>query len=78
VGYPEKAEAEYYNSLVVISEGGDRLANYRKSFLYYTDVTWAREGPGFYGGKLGSWERVAMGICECGLRLSYRHPTDPN
>lgn len=64
VGYPERAAAaEYYNSLVVVDPQGGKLANYRKSFLYYTDATWAREGQGFYGGKLGSFGPAAMGIC---------------
>ncbi|KAL2133613.1 hypothetical protein VTI74DRAFT_2015 [Chaetomium olivicolor] len=54
--------AQYYSSLFVINKVGDQLVNYRKSFLY-TDATWVREGPGFYGGMLGSWERVAMGVC---------------
>ena len=68
VGYPEEAGAqeqapEYYNSLVVVNSGGEKLVNYSKSFLYYTDATWAREGPGFYGGKLANLGQVAMGIC---------------
>ena len=70
VGYPEKAEApgldaEHYNGLVVVGSDGEKLANYRKSFLYYTDATWAREGQGFYGGRLGDLGQVAMGICTC-------------
>ncbi|KAL2126002.1 hypothetical protein VTI74DRAFT_1975 [Chaetomium olivicolor] len=67
VGYPEKTEgtqtSEQYNSLVVVNAEGETLANYSKSFLYYTDETWAREGKGFYGGKLGNFGQVAMGIC---------------
>lgn len=68
VGYPERAEASgaesrYYNALIVVDGDGEELANYRKSFLYYTDETWALEGQGFYGGKLGSFGQVAMGIC---------------
>ncbi|KAK4248924.1 hypothetical protein C7999DRAFT_30614 [Corynascus novoguineensis] len=51
------------HSLFVINKVGNQLVNYRKSFLYYTDDSWAREGPGFYEGKLGSWKGVAMGIC---------------
>ncbi|PYH41723.1 putative protein N-terminal asparagine amidohydrolase [Aspergillus saccharolyticus JOP 1030-1] len=34
----------YYNSLLVVDENGQDLLNYRKSFLYYTDETWASEG----------------------------------
>ncbi|KAK3902613.1 carbon-nitrogen hydrolase [Staphylotrichum tortipilum] len=60
---PEMAFSECYNALVVVDSDGQRLANYRKSFLYYTDATWAREGQGFYGGDLGSFGQVAMGIC---------------
>ncbi|EGS17336.1 putative N-terminal asparagine protein [Thermochaetoides thermophila DSM 1495] len=66
VGYPEKVEGferEYYNSLVVVNSQGETLANYRKSFLYYTDETWAREGQGFFRGPLGNFGQVAMGIC---------------
>lgn len=33
-----------YNSTVTVSPTGAILANYRKSFLYYTDETWAEEG----------------------------------
>ncbi|KAL2160582.1 hypothetical protein VTH06DRAFT_1270 [Thermothelomyces fergusii] len=68
VGYPEKVETtgrepENYNSLIVIGRDGETLANYSKSFLYYTDNSWAREGRGFYGGKLGDLGQTAMGIC---------------
>lgn len=68
VGYPEKTEiiegeSEYYNSLVVIDNNGEKLADYSKSFLYYTDATWAHEGRGFYGGKLGRLGQTALGIC---------------
>ena len=46
------------------------MANYRKSFLYYTDATWASEGQGFYEGKLGNFGQVAMGICMRLLHLT--------
>jgi predicted amidohydrolase len=71
VGYPEKVESpgpqasapEYYNSLLVVNGEGETVANYRKSSLYYTDETWAHEGPGFFGGHIGELGQVAMGIC---------------
>ncbi|KAF3396176.1 Protein N-terminal amidase [Penicillium rolfsii] len=51
IGYPEiehsDNEAEqpkYYNSLLVVDETGAVIHNYRKSFLYFTDETWAAEG----------------------------------
>ncbi|KAL4916809.1 carbon-nitrogen hydrolase, partial [Aspergillus aurantiobrunneus] len=53
VGYPEiEVETDhnelrketYYNSLLVVDEEGNVLLNYRKTFLYYTDETWASEG----------------------------------
>ncbi|KAJ5958577.1 Carbon-nitrogen hydrolase [Penicillium vulpinum] len=51
VGYPEiEKDSEssdkitYYNSLLVVDENGEFILNYRKSFLYYTDETWAAEG----------------------------------
>lgn len=73
VGYPEKVGSsgsprgtspEYYNSLLVVNGDGETVANYRKSFLYYTDQTWAQEGGGFYGGRMEGFGNVAMGICE--------------
>ncbi|KAG4429387.1 hypothetical protein IFR05_015133 [Cadophora sp. M221] len=70
-GYPEKvdispkwpASPEYYNSAITVNAEGETIANYRKSFLYYTDETWALEGPdGFYDGAIEGLGNVAMGI----------------
>lgn len=84
VGYPEAAEGEgnyntnfdatitsttkAYNSLVFVNSQGEVVAHYRKSFLYYTDETWAIEGSGFHAGVLplgqrGHRVKVAAGIC---------------
>ncbi|RDW70097.1 hypothetical protein BP5796_08494 [Coleophoma crateriformis] len=72
VGYPEKvdvapkwpASPEYYNSAITVNADGETIANYRKSFLYYTDETWALEGPdGFFDGEVEGLGNVAMGIC---------------
>ncbi|KAF7523625.1 hypothetical protein G7054_g11683 [Neopestalotiopsis clavispora] len=72
VGYPETADVshkwptspEYYNSLIMVNKDGDAWALYRKSHLYYTDETWALEGPeGFWKGHLPGIGKVAMGIC---------------
>jgi protein N-terminal amidase len=53
-----------YNSTVTVSPTGDILANYRKSFLYYTDESWAAEGDtGFFCDSLGSLGKVSLGIC---------------
>jgi len=49
--------------------------NYRKSFLYYTDETWALEGPGFYGGVIKDLGNVAMGICEL-ITKTFRIDSD--
>ncbi|KAI1075621.1 carbon-nitrogen hydrolase [Whalleya microplaca] len=71
-GYPEKVDVsrkwptspEYYNSVIVVNEDGETIANYRKSHLYYTDETWALEGnSGFYQGDIPGIGRTAMGIC---------------
>lgn len=38
--------------------------NYRKAFLYYTDETWAFEGPQrFFTGQLSTLGPVTLGIC---------------
>ncbi|KAK8116596.1 uncharacterized protein PG998_004877 [Apiospora kogelbergensis] len=72
VGYPEKADVshkwptspEYYNSLIVVNREGDTWAHYRKTHLYYTDESWALEGPeGFYKGYLPGVGKIALGIC---------------
>ncbi|KAM0435244.1 hypothetical protein ACHAPT_003334 [Fusarium lateritium] len=71
VGYPEKADVspkwptgpEYYNSLIVVNGDGETIANYRKSFLYYTDETWALEGSGFYDGVIPGLGNTSIGIC---------------
>lgn len=41
-----------FNALVAVDAGGEIVAHHRKSFLYYTDETWASEGPGFFSGQL--------------------------
>jgi protein N-terminal amidase len=49
---------------VTVSPTGKILANYRKTFLYYTDETWSAEGPSnFYSGTLGTLGNVTLGIC---------------
>ncbi|KAK3195907.1 hypothetical protein K4F52_000774, partial [Lecanicillium sp. MT-2017a] len=70
-GYPEKVDVspkwptgpEYYNSAILVNGDGETVANYRKSFLYYTDESWALEGNGFYGGWIPGFGNTAMGIC---------------
>jgi protein N-terminal amidase len=37
-------QEKYYNSLLVVDEKGEVLVNYRKTFLFFTDETWASEG----------------------------------
>ncbi|KAJ4303033.1 hypothetical protein N0V90_001924 [Kalmusia sp. IMI 367209] len=52
------------NSAVTVSPTGDILNNYRKSFLYYTDETWASEPPSrFATTSLGNLGPVTLGIC---------------
>ncbi len=67
VGYPEvtsSTPARRYNSTVTVARNGSVLVNYRKTFLYYTDETWASEGePRFFVGQLGELGLVAHGIC---------------
>lgn len=77
VGYPERCaeDGKNYNSTVTVSPTGEVLLNYRKSFLYYTDETWASEGPAgssaqhttnhtpFFTGQLGNLGQVGHGIC---------------
>jgi protein N-terminal amidase len=84
VGYAEASEGEGnwntnfdatirsggkgFNSLVFVDCQGEVVAHYRKSFLYYTDETWASEGNGFHAGVLplgqsGRRVKVAAGIC---------------
>ncbi|XWX00100.1 hypothetical protein V2A60_008117 [Cordyceps javanica] len=70
-GYPEKVDVtpkwptspEYYNSAIVVNPDGETIANYRKSFLYYTDQSWALEGNGFYSGFIPGLGKTSIGIC---------------
>ena len=72
IGYAEKegsgTESHAYNSLVFVNRRGEIIAHTRKSFLYYTDETWASEGRGFYAGQLqvgcsSKALKVVAGIC---------------
>lgn len=77
VGYPEHCQDDgrNYNSTVTVSPSGEVLLNYRKAFLYYTDESWAVEGPWgssaqhtanhkpFFTGSLGPLGPVGHGIC---------------
>ncbi|GJC93651.1 N-terminal amidase [Colletotrichum higginsianum] len=79
VGYPEKVDVsdnwptspEYYNSAIVVNEDGETIANYRKTFLYYTDETWALEGQGFFDGPIPGVGNASMGIC---MDLKFEAP----
>jgi predicted amidohydrolase len=71
VGYPEKVDVspkwptgpEYYNSVIVVNGDGETIANYRKSFLYQTDETWALEGNrGFFDGFIPGLGNTSIGI----------------
>jgi predicted amidohydrolase len=73
VGYPEKVDVfkqwptppEYYNSAILINGDGETIANYRKSFLYAIDETWALEGkPHFFSDYIPGLGHTAIGICK--------------
>ena len=87
VGYPEKVDAsvrwptspEYYNSAVIASCDGEAAGNYRKSFLYSIDETWALESKaGFFQSRFPALGKVAMGICmDIKFVLALLVPTAP-
>ncbi|ROW06010.1 hypothetical protein VMCG_04656 [Cytospora schulzeri] len=73
VGYPERVDVssiwptgpEYYNSAIMVNGDGETVANYRKSFLYSVDESWALEGQhGFFEGHVRGLGQTAMGICK--------------
>lgn len=77
VGYPERVDVtpkwptgpEYYNSTIVVNGDGETVANYRKSFLYVIDETWALEGKdGFFVEDIPDLGTIAMGICKCSTK----------
>jgi len=43
-GYPEIDNDILYNSALIISPSGERIANYRKCLLFETDFSWATAG----------------------------------
>lgn len=56
---------ELYNSAIIVNSEGQAIGNYRKTFLYYTDETWALEGPdSFFSSEIEGLGNTAMGICE--------------
>ncbi|KAF2157954.1 carbon-nitrogen hydrolase [Myriangium duriaei CBS 260.36] len=69
IGYPEASTEQpetNYNAQVIVSPAGAVVCHYRKSFLYYTDETWAAEGGGFAAAVVpafGAFETVVTGIC---------------
>ncbi|TLD24055.1 hypothetical protein PspLS_06857 [Pyricularia sp. CBS 133598] len=82
VGYPEIVNSttdwtptsQYFNSLLLVSEEGETLANYRKQHLYYTDETWCAEGTGgFFQGEVDGIGRTAMGICKQAVQLGSKN-----
>lgn len=48
-GYPEKdpCHDKVYNSMMVVSENGELLKNYRKHQLFYSESVWATPGSHF-------------------------------
>ncbi|KAF2086844.1 carbon-nitrogen hydrolase [Saccharata proteae CBS 121410] len=64
-GYPEvTSDGRRFNSTVTVAPSGEVLVNYRKTFLYYTDETWAEEGDRrFFSGPVGALGQVSLGIC---------------
>ncbi|KAL7818703.1 hypothetical protein V8C44DRAFT_174713 [Trichoderma aethiopicum] len=79
VGYPEKVDVspnwptgpEYYNSAIVVNGDGETIANYRKSFLYYTDESWALEGNrGFYDGYIPGLGNTSIGDLLSGMDIN--------
>ncbi|KAF9969595.1 Carbon-nitrogen hydrolase [Actinomortierella ambigua] len=69
VGFPERRinkdtqQETYYNSSAFVSPQGELLNVYSKSFLYYTDESWAEEGPGFTSKPFPGLGQVGFGIC---------------
>jgi protein N-terminal amidase len=68
VGYPEKRvitkeepfKEKYYNSIAFVSPQGVLLNTYAKHFLYYTDESWAEEGPSFESMPIEGLGQVKM------------------
>lgn len=67
IGFPEKSNLNYYNSVYLINREGKIESIIRKTFLYETDYKWASEGDSFKTIELisrkGDKIKVALGIC---------------
>lgn len=61
----QNTQSLFYNALVTVSETGEILNHYRKSFLYYTDETWAEEGPGYPPFLSDAHVRTSNGVPDC-------------
>lgn len=63
-GLPESCrDGTLYNSLIISDPHGEIVHVYRKHFLYTTDESWAREGPGFEVVDLPGLGACALAIC---------------
>jgi protein N-terminal amidase len=63
-GFPERGEdGRLYNSSLLVDPNGVTAHRYRKHFLYFTDETWATEGPGFECKEIDGLGKCAFGIC---------------
>ncbi|TLD03799.1 uncharacterized protein PgNI_11625 [Pyricularia grisea] len=71
IGYPEKADSlssflfqgAFFNSLLMVNENGETLANYKKQHLDYADKRWAFErAGGFFHDVIDGLGRVTMGV----------------
>ena len=85
VGYPEKIDIspkwpttpEYYNSAIMVNRAGATVANYRKTFLYNVDETWALEGSaGFHNDMITDLGNTCIGICMDINPYRYEAPWD--
>jgi protein N-terminal amidase len=76
-GFAERgADGAFYNSMMLVRGDGTLAHIYRKHFLYTTDTTWAKEGPGFACRMVDGLGPCAFGICMDVNPKNFTNPFD--
>lgn len=63
IGFPEREDADLYNSAAIVDPGGELHAVYRKRLLFEADESWARAGERPYPWVETGRGSFSVGIC---------------
>lgn len=55
-----KKNVEIYNSVIIVSDEGRQISNYRKRFLNHCNKAWTLEGDAFFDGEVKDLGNVTL------------------